>query len=276
MKLSLIIGTLNRKESIMTCLESLLRQDYEDYEIIIVDQSDNDDTETAIKSIDNDKIRYYHVNYRGLSRARNEALRKMTGDCFCLIDDDAYYSENYLSVAAGNARQKTVLSGRIFDTVKQKDFASYNGKYSGKTLPTRMVLRTCPSAALVLPGSIIEDAGYFDEKFGVGSVYCAGEETDLLLRAMNAGYKIMYVPELQIKHPYPITAETGKASKKGNYYEGIGALYKKHKKDIKIKPTFFEIWIKFFIKQIIYRGEKRTNNRNNMKSFIYGYKSYRE
>lgn len=79
---SLIIGTLNRVESIKSCLESIYNQTIDDYEIIIVDQSNDDETENYIKSLCSDKIKYLHVSYKGLSKARNQALKMASGDFF--------------------------------------------------------------------------------------------------------------------------------------------------------------------------------------------------
>ena len=97
MLFSLIIGTLNRSDCVKYCLESLRDQFYKNFEVIIIDQSDDDQTENVIQKFDDLDIIYKHVSYRGLSRARNEAMCHAKGDYYCLIDDDAYYSENYLS-----------------------------------------------------------------------------------------------------------------------------------------------------------------------------------
>ena len=82
MKFSMIIGTLNREKAIKYCLKSLLEQNYENYEIIIIDQSDNDKTEKYVKNLSEKRIKYMHVDYKGLSRARNDALKLASGDYF--------------------------------------------------------------------------------------------------------------------------------------------------------------------------------------------------
>ena len=50
MKFSFIIGTINRTRELKYCIESLLTQSYREFEIIIVDQSENDLTEKLVKS----------------------------------------------------------------------------------------------------------------------------------------------------------------------------------------------------------------------------------
>ena len=254
MKFSLIIGTLNRKEALESCLSSIMYQTNQDFEVIIIDQSDNTETEQYVRSLKNIKILYKHVEYKGLSRARNDALALASGEYFCLMDDDAYYKSDYLDVANKWLSPRTVLSGYIFDTIKQSDFVNYKKKYNGYELTLRMITRLCPSAGLVLPMSLVKDVGLFDESFGVGSKYGAGEETDLLLRGFRNGYKVKYIQNLELRHPVPIPKKNlcveNQSIKMADYYEGLGALYKKHMiltgmRDYRV--LYYEVIIKFQI-----------------------------
>ena len=144
MKFSLIIGTLNRLSSLKNCIDSLRKQTFRDFDIIIIDQSDDDQTEKYVESIDDLNIVYKHVDYRGLSRARNDALKLSSGDYFCLIDDDAYYNDDYLQVASLYVERKCILSGYIFDNNTQSSFAKYKKRYNHRILSTRMIIKTCP------------------------------------------------------------------------------------------------------------------------------------
>ena len=95
MKFSLIIGTLNRCRELEICLESLRKQVFRDFEVIIIDQSINDSTQQLANGYQDLNIIYEHVDFMGLSKARNYALKMAHGDYFALIDDDAYYDERY-------------------------------------------------------------------------------------------------------------------------------------------------------------------------------------
>lgn len=255
MKFSLIIGTLNRPRAIKNCLESLETQTFQDYEIIIIDQSDDKVTKDLVKKVGDPRIIYKHVAYKGLSRARNDALRVASGEYFCLIDDDAYYDYKYLEIAREHIEEKTVLSGYIFDNITVGPFAGYKDDYNHKTLPMRMIIRTCPSAALVIPMSLVKEVGGFDEQLGVGSKYAACEETDLIVRGIAIGYQVKYVRELQLKHPFPIpeTADKIDYIKGSSYYRGMGAFYKKHlDKHIKgLRICYIEVWLKLIIKRFL-------------------------
>ena len=81
-KFSLLIGTLNRPEMVKICLNRLTHQTYKNFEIIIIDQSENDETQKVAKSFGNLNLRYFKVGFKGLSKARNMAIRIMNGDYF--------------------------------------------------------------------------------------------------------------------------------------------------------------------------------------------------
>lgn len=276
MKFSLIIGTLDRPWALESCYNSIINQSYTDFEIIIIDQSNNTETQKIVEKINDDRIIYRHVNYKGLSKSRNEALRLATGDYFCLFDDDAYYQEDYLEVASKNVLPKTILSGYIFDTIRNDDFVNYDKSMNGKKLSLRNIIRTCPSAGLIFPITVIDDCGLFDDRFGVGSIYGAGEETDLILRALKRGYCVKYNDKLCLKHPVPVsTNNTVSAVKAKSYFVGFGALYKKHFSVQTIINGYLETWIKLLVKRLIYKGEKKEIVKAQIDGFIEGFNSYK-
>ena len=229
---SLIIGTLNRPKCIKYCLESLRYQTYKDFEIIVIDQSENDLTEKVLQDFHDLTIVYERVAFKGLSKARNQAFRYAKGDYFCLIDDDAYYSENYLSNIEKHIKvnNKTIVTGYLWNTVTKSDFVNYKALHEGRKLSHRQVIRYCPSPAISFPKEIISILGNFDEEFGVGVKYGAGEETDFILRAMRYGYVVRYYRDVRARHPHEkLAANTLEADnkKKCSYNFGFGAMYEK-------------------------------------------------
>ncbi len=260
---SLIIGTLNRSDCIKYCLESLKNQIYRDFEVIIVDQSKDDLTEKALEDFRDLTIVYERVTFKGLSKARNEAIRHAKGDYLCLIDDDAYYCEDYLSNIEKHIKNnnKTIVTGYLWNTAMKSDFVSYKVLSDGKKLSHRQVIRYCPSPAVSFPKEIISVSGYFDEEFGVGAKYGAGEETDFILRAMRYGYDIRYFSDVKAQHPHEKLAKAAPAvgiEKKCSYSFGFGAMYEKQfclGNGIKVFPAFIEKVFKLKIKCLLYRKE---------------------
>ena len=279
MKFSFIIGTLNRSHELKYCIESLLAQDYQDFEIIIVDQSDNDKTEDLTKVFNSKQIKYYRVGFHGLSKARNYALERCSGDFVCLTDDDAYYSKDYLSALKKHFEDNpnSIISGYMWNAVENIDFIDYSKLKIDRSLSTRQIIRNCPSPAITFPKKIVDEIGMFDEDFGVGAKYGAGEETDFLLRAFWHGYNTIYYRDIKVDHPHKdaliFKDESSEERKVYNYSFGIGAMYRKQfaiGKNSKLLIPWTEQLVKNTVKSILHR----KNAKIVMNRFIQGFKSY--
>ena len=232
MQVSLIIGTLNRADYLEHCLNSLDKQIYKNFEAIIIDQSTNDETEKLVDSLGCNWIKYKRVTYKGLSKARNDAIKMAIGDVFCLIDDDAYYEEEYLlkMVEHISTSPKMIISGFLTNGLTNRDFVDYSKVPEGKPLSYWRITRYCPSPALSFTRELIETVGVFDEEFGVGAKYGAAEETDLLLRAKKKGFSVIHCKDVKAQHPHKWVNNAGNNDKEKSYgYSyGIGAMYKKN------------------------------------------------
>ena len=280
MFLSLIIGTLSRSDCIKYCLESLRNQTYKDFEIIIIDQSEDDLTEKALEDFCDLAIIYERVAFKGLSKARNEAIRLAKGDYLCLIDDDAYYSEDYLSNIEKHIKtdRKAIITGYLWNCDTKSDFDSYNALTDGKKLSHRQVIRYCPSPAVSFPKEIISESGNFDEEFGVGAKYGAGEETDFILRAMQHGYVVRYFSDVKAQHPHEKLAKTAliaNIKKKCSYSFGFGAMFEKQfclGNGFSVLFPFIEKIIKLKIKCLLYRKEEFVKENE---AFWQGMKEYK-
>lgn len=87
MKVSIVIPTYNRSALIQETIESVLKQTYSDYEIIVVDDGSTDNTQEALKKFAG-KIQYIKQNNRGINNARNQGLRHAKGEYVALLDND--------------------------------------------------------------------------------------------------------------------------------------------------------------------------------------------
>jgi len=100
MKFSVIIPTCNRSKQLKQCLRSLLAQKYKkkDYEIIIVDDGSDDNTESDTKNLskDFDNISYTKLKKSGPGCARNQGLRLSKGKYFVFTDDDCIVEKYWL------------------------------------------------------------------------------------------------------------------------------------------------------------------------------------
>lgn len=223
MRFSLIIGTLDREQQLEECITHLLAQTFQDFEIIIVDQSTQENIHIAQRS---EKITYMHVDYKGLSRARNDALKIAAGDYICLVDDDGLYETDVLEKADAILRQEapTIMGGRMIDPQSGE---------SACNVPRAIVHWRTAFSYMCSPTMIIERdflcTHLFDECFGVGTEYGSGEETDIIFAALAEKKKVLYTDKYTVSHPLH-RGDTLECARIMKYAYGQGALLAKVKK----------------------------------------------
>ena len=85
---SVIIPTYNRAAVLPKAVRSVLAQDFEDLEVIVVDDGSSDETADVIRTLDDDRVRYVRRENGGLSRARNTGTERAEGRYLAFLDDD--------------------------------------------------------------------------------------------------------------------------------------------------------------------------------------------
>lgn len=114
MKYSIVIPVYNGEKYLSKCLDSVINQTYDDYEIIIVDDGSTDNTKKIIMSYKNDKIKYFYKENGGVSDARNYGISKVSGEYFMFVDADDYISTDTLKIIdKGINRNTDILSFNI-------------------------------------------------------------------------------------------------------------------------------------------------------------------
>lgn len=96
---SVIITTYNREKLLSRSINSLFKQDFSDWEAIIVDDGSNDNTFEFIKPIilEHLNVKYIYQKNQGLPAARNLGVSLSKGDYITFLDSDDEYKENHLS-----------------------------------------------------------------------------------------------------------------------------------------------------------------------------------
>ena len=226
MKISMIMGTLNRRNLMERAIESILVQSHADFEIVIVDQSDETNEDIALWD---DRIKYTHINERGLSLARNIGLKMASGDIIGLMDDDAVYEQNVLEIVSKlfDANNKIgIVCGQIID------FNNLDEVLDGhpKLLNQINFFKYCISPSMFIRKQTISEIN-FDEVLGVGRYLGSAEESDMVLQIMYKKMKGVYAPNIHVYH----AMQNGRAdipkidlNKHRSYCRGYGAFCAKH------------------------------------------------
>ena len=100
--LSIAIPTRNRAKILMELLDSILRQTVSPREVVVVDDSDNDDTKNLVKQMwryfsdTGIEIKYVRGGGEGVTQARNIGITHATSEIHCSLDDDVVLDKDYI------------------------------------------------------------------------------------------------------------------------------------------------------------------------------------
>lgn len=101
--ISVIIPVYNAEKTIEYCVKSVLSQDYENFEILLIDDGSKDSSPSIIDSLADlsDKVYAFHFKNGGAAEARNRGVDKARGEYIAFIDSDDLVLPDYLSYLYG-------------------------------------------------------------------------------------------------------------------------------------------------------------------------------
>lgn len=106
---SVVIPVYNIEKYIQRCVESILRQNYKEFEIVLIDDGSTDNSGRICDMLasTSDKIRVFHKENQGVSIARNLGLSEAIGDYITFVDSDDYVSPQYIEHLVNGAKQES-------------------------------------------------------------------------------------------------------------------------------------------------------------------------
>jgi glycosyltransferase involved in cell wall biosynthesis len=147
---SVVIPTYNRAIYVKDTIHSVLCQDFQDFEIIIIDDGSTDPTEDVIREFKSEKIVYVKQSNKERGAARNHGIKLSKGKFVIILDSDDILYYNHLSTLK-NAIQKYPANNffaakfEFFD--KHKKFASDIKKFKEGLYDYKIFLKGNPLAA---------------------------------------------------------------------------------------------------------------------------------
>jgi glycosyltransferase involved in cell wall biosynthesis len=102
--------TYNRGWIIKRAIESILHQKFSDYEVIIVDDGSNDNTENVVSTFKDSRIRFEKIEHKGVTSARNRGVTLAKGDYISYLDTDNLWHPNFLEVMTKQLTNPYVLA----------------------------------------------------------------------------------------------------------------------------------------------------------------------
>ncbi len=208
--ISVIICTSNRQGLAAEAVESILKEDFTDFEIILV----NNSAEDFDRGLLPDFVKYVHEPTPGLSRARNRGAEAASGEFLLYIDDDARACDGLLSAvrsAFDSHPDFAIVGGQIFLKIPEPApvvlLAGREALWSAYTVPykhfkeVREQYEFPYGACFAIRHSILDELGGFPCAYGrCGNDYAGGEETAVCFEAKKRGYKIGIMPSAAVMH----------------------------------------------------------------------------
>lgn len=194
---SVIIPTCNRSSLIGRSINSILQQNFQDFEIIISDDGSSDDTEDVIRTCGDDRIRYFHKKHGGIAGARNFGLSKCSGSYVVFFDDDDEMHEDFLKVMVRNLAENRpygvayCLYNNVFPDGSERIGFNPDRYFTG-WLTKRFFGKT----PIILPSATMFRSSVFDDNLYDEGLTCQ-EDLDLLLR-ISLKHQFLCVPQLLI------------------------------------------------------------------------------
>lgn len=166
---SIVIPTHNRVDLLCNAVESVLKQSYEDWEMIIVDDGSTDGTEEYLKGLEDERISFHRVPLPvGGNSARNKGIALSKGDYIAFLDDDDQWMETKLEKQMKlfkNEDTGLVYTGTeiIYPhyNIRYTNIPRYRGDLSKDILITNLIGTT---STVVLRKEILEISGAFDDE----------------------------------------------------------------------------------------------------------------
>ena len=198
MKISVIIPTYNRKKYIKRAIDSVIRQSYKPFEIIVIDDGSTDGTYELIKkSYSSSQISLEKQINNGVSSARNKGVKLANGDWIAFLDSDDEWFENKLELQV-----REIKKSKTFMICHTNEIWIRNGirvnqmkkhqKYGGFIFEKCLDMCRISPSSVMIHRCIFDEIGLFDEDL----IIC--EDYDLWLR-ISSKYPVLYLDSMLIK-----------------------------------------------------------------------------
>lgn len=236
MRFSLVVATINRVDDVRVLLQSLAEQIFTDFEVLLVDQNDDDRLKPVVeKFVPRLNLKRIHSTVKKLSHARNVALPLCRGEIIAFPDDDCIYPPDTLvrvdQAFRGNPNL-AMLSGPAMSPEGRLGSGRWERRSGAVTMQT--IWTTVIAFNLFISASWLRRVGRFDEMLGVNAKFGSCEETDLAIRIIQAGGEGYYDFSLHVVHPDKAMTKIS-LKRAFDYGTGLGYVLRKHK--VRLKTT---------------------------------------
>lgn len=216
---SVIVVNLNRRELLRRCLESLWKQTFSDFEVVVVDNGSADGSLEYLQSLRESRLRIVPLpSNKGFAGGCNAGIRQAQGRYIATLNNDAEADRRWLeelvagvesASSVGMCASKILFHGdrKRIDKVGHLIYPDglNHGRGSGEPdrgqFERREEVLFPDAAAALYRREMLDVIGLFDEHF-----FAYGDDADLGLRGRLAGWTCLYIPTAVVYHVHSATA----------------------------------------------------------------------
>jgi len=222
---SVAVCTHGRPAQLARALDSLLAQDREPQELLVIDNAPSDEAAREVVAVRGPRVRYIRERRPGLDFARNRAVAVATAPIIAFLDDDAVADRSWLGALAAAFGDPWVsaCTGRVealeIATPAQRLFEANGGFARGDRrirLPADAAgaLHGWPAPLVAWAVSVgsgcsmalrterARGLGGFDEALDLGPALPGGGDLDMLWRILQSGGHVVYEPAALARHEH--------------------------------------------------------------------------
>jgi glycosyltransferase involved in cell wall biosynthesis len=225
-KVSVVVAAYNAERTLKTCLDSLEKLNYPEYEVILVDDGSTDSTRQIAAT--QTGIRYLrHETNLGLSVARNTGLAAATGEIIAFTDSDCRADEDWLYYLVGDLLNSEFAGIGGPNLLPPEDSPVAAAVMASPGGPAHVMLTDrqaehIPGCNMAFYRWALAEIGGFDPIFGK-----AGDDVDICWRLQEAHYQIGFSPAAFVWH-YRRSTIGAYLKQQHGYGEAEALLARKH------------------------------------------------
>jgi GT2 family glycosyltransferase len=230
-----LVCTRGRGALVANAVRSILASDYPGLELEVIDQSVDDETETALADHRSDqRLHYTRSATTGLARARNLGFSRARPGIVAMTDDDCVVPPDWvhnMAAAFDSSSRIAVVLGNVVPAPHDRErgfISSYMRKEPFVARGVRDKARVEGiGACMGVRTDMWSALSGFDEMLVAGTEFHSADDTDFVMRALLAGYEVCETPNVSVVHHGFRTWADGRDLIEG-YLFGIGAMMAKH------------------------------------------------
>jgi glycosyltransferase involved in cell wall biosynthesis len=192
---SIIIPTYNHAHLIKKCLQSLIDQQFQDWEAIVVNNFSADNTLEVVESFEDNRIQIINFNNKGvIAASRNEGIRNAKGEWIAFLDSDDWWYPNKLSKITQLFNKSDIIFHNLdVNMPKGKTRKTLKGRKLREPVFEDLLTKgnQILNSSVVIRKNLIEQEGYLNEDPNLFAI----EDYDLWLRIAKITSRFNFINE---------------------------------------------------------------------------------